>query len=105
MNKTTTTTTTQKTMTPNNAGTGIRDYKVSAPTAAILDCITSASDLFDKISQALELKYTIEQAEEVEQKYNDAIWNIIDMLHDEIKGQLIENLGNMNNSHSNTPII
>lgn len=103
MNKTTTTTPDR--MAPNNATTGVRDYKVGAPTAAILDCITAASDLYDKITDALALRYDIEKAEDVATKYNNAICTIIDMLHDEIKGQLIDNLGDVRNSHSSKPII
>jgi len=103
MNKTTTTT--PNTMAPNSAATGARDYKVSAPTAAILDSITAASDLYDKITDALALRYDAESAEEKAMAYNRHICAIVDLLHEEVKGQLIDNLGDMSNSHSKTPTI
>lgn len=103
MNKTTTTT--PNTMAPNSAKTGARDYKVGAPTAAILDCITAASDLYDKITEALALRYNPDRADEKAMAYNNHICAIVDLLHEEVKGQLIDNLGDMRNSHSSSPTI
>lgn len=83
-----------------------RDYKVSAATAAICDAIITMQEAYDTITEALALRYgDVEKAEEYAVKYNDAITNIIDMLHNEIKGQLIDNLGDMRNTNTDTPII
>lgn len=82
-----------------------RKYEVSEATAAILDSIVAVSDAYDRITDALQLRYGVEKVDEKAQKYHAALSGVIDLLHAEITGQVIDNMGNTANSHSKTPII
>lgn len=100
-----TTNTTTKNNAVQDAPAGVRKYEVSEATAAILDCIVAVSDTYDKITDALVLRYGADKADEKAEKYCAAIGTIMDYLHNEITGQVIDNMGDSRNSHSATPTI
>lgn len=89
MSKTTTTNT------PKEAPQGC--YKVSADTAAIIDCIRAANELYGKI---LDVMYLLYDAKEVAQdlaaehadKYLTAINGINDMLYNEVKERIADGI-------------
>lgn len=80
-------------------------YQVSPATAALLDCIVAAQDLYGKLSEALQLRYGVEGVDSATPAYLEAINEIVDLLHHELQGQVIDGLMDVKNAAAPVTII
>ncbi len=80
-------------------------YQVSEATAALLDCLTASSKLYEQITDALQLRYGVEAVDNHTAAYLAAINEIDDLLHQELQGQVIDGLMDVKNTQAEVTII
>ena len=77
-------------------------YKVSLPTAKLLDCLQAGQNYYAMIADAVQEKYgAIMTDDEINAKarpYLDALNDIADMLHEEITGSIIDAMSDTKNT-------
>lgn len=83
--------------TTNNA---TRQYEVSDTTAAILDCITAVSDMYSHIADVLEMCYGKEYVDSHTAPYLNAVNDITDLLHKELRTRVIDALMDVKTAHA-----
>ena len=93
---------TNNTTTPANKA---HTYKVSEATAALLDCSIAADRLYSQIADALELRYGKEGVDHATPAYLEPINTINDLLHRELRGQVIDGLMDVKNCEADTIVI
>ena len=74
-------------------------YQVSDATAALLDCIVEANNLYSKITDALALRHDEDSQDAAAQP------EITELLHQELQGQVIDGLMDVKNTAAETTII
>lgn len=80
-------------------------YQVSDATAALLDCIVEANNLYSKITDALALRHDEDTQDAAAQPFLAAVTEITELLHQELQGQVIDGLMDVKNTAAETTII
>lgn len=85
--------------------TAPRRYIVSDRTAALLDCITAAGDLYAQIVDTLQAYHGAEGIDQYAAPFLQPIEDLTAQLYKELDTRIVDGLMIVKNSHSDSPVL